>query len=365
MTRIPVTLLTGFLGAGKTTFLNSLIAQPRFADSAVIVNEFGEAGIDAGLVARADQRAFEMSTGCLCCTTAGDVRLSLLRLLEQAERGTGPSFDRMVIETTGLADPAPVLQSFMSNDYMLRRFALNGIVTLVDAVNGKDALARFEEARRQVAIADLVVITKEDLATSPAKQRTLSDLKEALTDLNPVARIQTRQVTTPETVFSLATFDPAGRPPDVREWLKLEPAKTEQTRHGPQRTSHDHGAHDGNKHGRTASAFCFTATEPIDTKALDAGVAALQDLFGRDLLRIKGLVEVTEAPSCPRVLHVVGHVASPPRVLDGWPEGIGATRVVVIVSGYARQAAPDLLAEILPELRPFGTDAHTPEMALQ
>ena len=133
MDRIPVTILTGFLGAGKTTFLNRIMGEAGFGDTAVIVNEFGEAGVDGALIEQVEERAFAMSTGCLCCTVSGDVRFTLLRLLDEAERGIGPTFSRMVIETTGLADPAPVIQIFMSNDHLLSRFALNGVVTLVDA----------------------------------------------------------------------------------------------------------------------------------------------------------------------------------------------------------------------------------------
>lgn len=343
MDRVPVTILTGFLGAGKTTFLNRIMAEDGFGDTAVIINEFGEAGVDGALIERADERAFAMSTGCLCCTVSGDVRFTLLRLLDEAERGIGPSFSRMVVETTGLADPAPVIQVFMSSDPLLSRFTLNGVVTLVDAAQSKDNHDRFQEARRQIVVADVLVLTKLDLEEAEEADALIS----RLTPQNPNARIvKGREVGATE-VFSLAAFDPAGKPPDVRKWLTFSEPHDRTHSH-----SHDH-AHDVNAHGEAATAYCFSATGPVHPEDLDSAIWELRRKFGRDLLRIKGLVEIDDHPDTPRVLHVVGHVASPPRMLDGWPDGVTSTRIVMIVSGESRAEASELLQYWTPELVPW------------
>ncbi len=354
--RIPVTIVTGFLGAGKTTLVNRLTRHPEFSDTAIIVNEFGDADLDGHLVTHVEDRAFASTTGCLCCTVSGDVRFTLLRLLDAADRGVGPMFSRVVIETTGLADPGPVLRTFMATQRMRDRFAINGVVTLVDAVNGADALDRFEEARRQVAVADLLILTKGDLSACPAPGREPSTLEQRLATLNPVARLQSAEEVTAGDMISLAAFDPAGKRPDVRGWLRVDASGEDGPAHLHAHGDHGDHAHDVNIHGAT-TAFCFWATGPIGRAALESAISALQASLGADLLRIKGLVEIAGHPEAPCVLHVVGHVASPLRMLDGWPGGIDATRVVMIVAGPGRHDAPEMLTRFLPELAPFPSHA--------
>ena len=269
--RIPVTVLTGFLGAGKTTFLNRLIADPAFADAAVIVNELGAVGVDGDLVETLGERAFLATTGCLCCTHSGDVRLALLRLDEAAAAGRAPRFRRVLIETTGLADPAPALQALMTADPVRARFALNGLVTLVAAPDGVETLDRFAEARRQAAAADLVLVTKADLAPPEAT----AALAARLGALAPNARVALVAETGPAAVFRLAAADPALRPPAAADWLRFE--------------------------GRPAAhsdvaALCLTAAAPVAAEDLGDAIDALMEGLGADLLRLKGIAALADDP---------------------------------------------------------------------
>lgn len=344
--RIPVTVLTGFLGAGKTSLLNRLIAEEGFADTAVVVNEFGEVGIDGDLVTRASGRAFAQTTGCLCCTVAGDIRLTLLRLAEAAANGTGPRFSRLVVETTGLADPAPVLHSLMNSDPMTEAYALNGVATLVDATTGAETLDRFAEARAQAGVADLLLISKTDLA-SPGEAETL---RERLGALNPNARLIDAAEATAADVFRLAALDPALRPPEIADWLRFDPHE-------------HHHAHDRNRHGADIEAFCYTGATPINPWDAQDLIGALQDLLGADLLRMKAICQLDEEPEIPVILHAVQHVLYPPSRREGWPEGPRETRMIVIARGPGRARVPELFARHLPELAPPAQAHHPHEPA--
>jgi G3E family GTPase len=287
-----------------------------------------------------------MTVGCLCCTVSGDVRLTLLRLRDEAARGVGPAFSRMAIETTGLADPAPVLHALMLNPEVRERYAINGVVAVVDAVTGPGNLDRFPEARRQAGVADVILLSKTDLARDPASRRDLAALRERLAAMNPNARVLDAAEARAAELFGLAGFDPAAKAPDVAAWLRFR----DDDAHG-----HAHGhRHDRNRHGDDVTAFCFAAGAPVSADALDSAFAALQMTYGPDLLRVKGLVALDDDPESPLAIHVVQHVAHPGARLEGWPKGVADSRIVAVVAGPGRAEFPALLTEFLPQFRQTG-----------
>ena len=336
---LPLTILTGFLGAGTTTLLNRLLQDPALADTVVIINEFGEIGLDHLLVETVDEGLVLLSAGCLCCTVRGDLIATLEDLLRRRDNGRIPPFKRVVIETTGLADPAPILHAVLYHPYLSLRYALEGVVTVVDAVNGAGTLAAHEEARKQAAIADRLVLTKTDLATD------VPVLEERLRALNPgapILRALHGRIAAGELVGS-GLFDLEGKIADVAGWLRAEAVEDAERRaHAHQHAGHHHGhghhhaAHDVNRHDERIRAFCLTSDEPIRQGALDMFLDLLRSAQGAKLLRVKGLVALAEDPEHPVVIHGVQHVVHVPAILDRWPDEDRRTRLVFIVNDLDR-----------------------------
>jgi len=326
--KIPVSLLTGFLGSGKTTLLNRLVRHPGMARALVVINEFGEIGLDHDLVERATDDMVLLQSGCLCCTVRSDVIETLLDMLNKVKRGEVKPFERVVIETTGLADPAPILQAFMSDPQMTRYFALDGVIATVDAVAGAATLDRHVEAVKQAAVADRLLITKADLP-----EATRATLEPRLRRLNPGAPIRAiapDDEVDPALLFDVGLYDPASKSLDVRRWLDDE-KYLEQAHHGHDH-AHDHGHHqapDVNRHDAHIRAVCLTFDAPIAGETLDRWLNALLRLRGPDLLRFKAIVNVAELPG-PLVLHGVQHVIHPPLALKQWPSEDRRTRMVFI-----------------------------------
>ena len=320
-------VLTGFLGAGKTTLLNTLLRDPTLADTLVLINEFGSVGIDHHLVERVEGDMLLLASGCLCCPVRGDRVSSREAALRARDNGRGAPFTRVVIETTGLADPAPVLHTVMSHPYLRLRFRLRSVTTLVDALVGSATLDAYPEAVKQAAMADRLVLTKTDLATDAAA---LDALKARLRALNPAAPLldTARGEATAALLLGGASYDPAALGAEANAWLAAEAVETAQ--HGSD-AHRDHHHHDVNRHDAGIQAFALRWPRPVSPYAVGLFTELLTSAHGAGVLRMKGLVGTTDDPSRPVVLHGVQHVMHPPSRLDAWPDADHDTRLVFIL----------------------------------
>jgi len=331
---IPVTLLTGFLGSGKTTVLNHVLKQPEMAATAIIVNEFGEIGLDHLMVERASQDVVLLNSGCLCCTVRGDIVDTLTNLFVDRVKGKVPFFTRVAIETTGLADPAPILHTLMTDPIVAARYMLDGVVTTVDAVNGAATLDRQPEAVKQAAVADRLLLTKTDLGEPAARE----EIEVRLKALNPSAPIvpAARGAVDPALLFNIGFYDPATKSADVGRWLRAEAFGTEH--------AHEHEHIDVNRHDDRIRAFCITRERPISWAALSAWLDGLAAMRGEDLLRLKAIVALSDRPDQPVVLHGVQHLFHPPVLLPEWPSEDHRTRMVFITRDLPQEMIETTLA---------------------
>ncbi|MEO8037733.1 MAG: GTP-binding protein [Betaproteobacteria bacterium] len=312
----PVNLLTGFLGSGKTTLLQRLLRAPQLGRTAVLINEFGEVGLDHLLVQRVDEAVVLLESGCICCTIRGDLNAALRGLLDRRDRGEIPAFDRVVIETTGLADPGPILYTLLNEPVLRHHFRLGNVITTVDAVNAELHLSRNPEGIKQVAAADQLLITKSDLAEAGQ----VAAVREVLAQVNPSACL---------TDVNAGALDIDGlldlRPPQRGEaapharFVATEGASRE-TVLGLQR------------HSRHVSSFSLVLDAPLDWTAFGVWLSLLLNRHGDDVLRVKGILQV-QGSAAPVFINAVQHVVHPPLHLERWPTEDQRSRIVFITRG--------------------------------
>ncbi len=333
---IPLTVVTGFLGAGKTTLINRLLKDPALSDTVVVVNEFGAIGLDHLLMETVEEGMVLMQSGCLCCTIRGDLVNTLEGLLRKRDNGRIAPFRRVLIETTGLADPAPVLQTLMAHPYLSLRYRLEGVATLVDAVNGAETLDAQPESVKQAAVADRLLLSKLDLAGDA------EGFQQRLRTLNPAAPILDARTASAADILDCGLYDPTTKAPDVARWLNDEALlarlgrkahrHADGTLHVEQEGAGQSGqdSNDVNRHDGSIRAHSFATDRAIPAQSFDLFQDLLRTAHGPKLLRMKGIVKIAENPERPIVIHGVQHVFHAPVPLERWPDEDRRTRLVFV-----------------------------------
>nr|WP_298685906.1 GTP-binding protein [uncultured Dongia sp.] len=353
--RLPVSVITGFLGSGKTTLLKHLLAHPDMGETAVIINEFGEVGLDHLLVEKAEDDTILLESGCLCCTIRGDLIDALRSLFKRRHKGEIPAFKRVVIETTGLADPAPILHTLMQDPVLTSVYRLDGVIATVDVVNGNIQMDRQMESVKQAAVADRLLLTKCDLSNDIK----IAALEARLRRLNPAAPIVrvANGVVDPSMLFNAGLYNPERKSLDVQRWLRDEAYADPHDDHEHEHHDHDHDhdhdhAHehqhglDVNRHDAHIRAFCVIRDEPLNWERFCAWIDMLTTTQGPDLLRIKGLLHVA-GEAQPVAIHGVQHLFHPPVLLPGWPSDDRRSKLVFITRDIDQAALTESMNAFL------------------
>ncbi len=327
----PLFVVTGFLGSGKTTLLNRMLRHPSLKDAAVLVNEFGDVGLDHFLVEKMDENTVLLESGCLCCTIRDDLKQAIIELNGKRERGEVPRYKRMIIETTGLADPSPIIFTLNSDTVIKHHYRLGSIITTVDAVNGLAQLKRHAESVKQASVADRIVLTKTDIATAADAKR----LRAKIERLNPSAELieAVNGAVDVKRLLSADIYDARTKGAEVRRWLAAEANNTAEHYHG----------RDVNRHDEHIRTFTLTFDEALDWTAFGIWLTMLLHAHGEKVLRVKGILNV-KGVAAPVVINGVQHVVHPPMHLKAWPDEDRRSRIVFIVDDIEQKLIERSLA---------------------
>jgi len=349
--RIATTVITGFLGSGKTTLLNALLSQDGMESTAVLINEFGEIGLDHLLVREVSEDVVLLNSGCICCSVRGDLISGLRDLFVKRTRGEIPEFDRIIIETTGLADPAPILHTLMTDPLLTTKFRLDSVVTTVDAIHGAGQLDTHPESVKQAAVADRILMTKADLVD----EATRTALETRLRALNPAAPIYpvVNGDIAVSKLFNAGLYDPTTKSMDVQKWLRDEAYEqhgdddhghnhSHDHHHEHEHTHHHDHSHDVNRHDDHIRSFCITFDEPIHWDAFVTWAEIFTQMRGESLLRVKGILNLV-GEDAPVAIHAVQHVFHPPASLPAWPSDDHRSKIVFITKDLGPQVIRESL----------------------
>ncbi len=336
---IGITILTGFLGSGKTTILTSLIKQKQMANAAIIINEFGEVGLDHDLIETTDENVIELRNGCICCTIQGDLKTTLLNLIKKMEKGVVPLINHVIIETTGLADPVPIIHTLMSSLDLQRIYSLDGVITVVDSVNGEATFNAHKEAVKQTAFADVIVLSKTDIAD----KEIVNSLIKRIENINPkVSAIKSNKNSLPVSrLLGLNDYNPQNKDWRVREWLEIEKNKTSNHLHNHHEHAHHHHDHNVNLHCDGIETFAMVSSQPVSMTSVNFFLELLMSQMGECILRIKGILNI-KGESRPAVIHGVQHIFHPLEWLEKWPSNDKKSRLVFITKNINKKNIDEL-----------------------
>ena len=334
ITQIPVTVITGFLGSGKTTLLSSILKKKEMQKTAVIINEFGEIGLDHALIEHTDENIVELQSGCICCTIQGDLNKTLIDLFDKMMNGKVSSFNRVLIETTGLANPVPIIHTLMSSIELIRIYSLDGVITVVDSVNGEKTLDLHEESLKQLALAEKIILSKTDIIDKDEIKSLIYRIKE----INPVSQIvYSKFGNIPlEEIFGLGAYDPYKKSADVKKWLAAEKYKDKKHHHH----------HDVNRHNENIRAFSMMSENPVNMIAFSFFRDMITAALGANLLRMKGIINFA-GEERPAVIHGVQHIFHPVQWLETWPDNDRRTKLVFITQNIKKEQIEDFFRPLM------------------